>query len=230
MDVKYDLTVVLVRPETPGNIGAVARAMKNFGFKNLVLVDPCEIEDEAEHRAKHAKDVLGGAKTVDRIDWDRYDLVVSTSSETGGGYNVLRNAITPVALRDKLQGVEGKVALVFGPESKGLRNDEIAEADFLCHIPANGEYPVFNLSHAVAILLYELSGSHGSETYKLAGKDQKRVLMENLDSIVEGVDIEDYRRGPLGLSLKNIFGRAMISSREANTVIGFLRKIKENLG
>lgn len=221
--------VVLVRPETPGNVGAVARVMKNFGFEDLVLVDPCDLDDEASKRAKHAKEVLDGATVLEKMDWDRFDVTVSTSSETGGSYNVLRNAISPEKLKEKVEEVEGDVALVFGPESKGMRNEEVKETDFLCHIPASDDYPVFNLSHAVAIFLYEMSKGDEEGSYELAEKKEKEVLMEQLDGIIKRTGVEDYRREPLRLSLKNVFGRAMISRREANTLIGFFRRVKENL-
>lgn len=222
--------VVLIRPETPGNIGAVARAMKNFGFEKLVLVDPCELTEEAAKRAKHAKSLLKNAEVKDEMNWSEYDLTVSTSSETGGGYNVLRNAVTPGTLREKLGGVEGEVGLVFGPESKGLRNEEIKKSDLLCHIPASDEYPVFNLSHAVAMILYELSKREGEgKTYELAGGREKEVLLEQLDGIIEKTGVEDYRHEPLRQSLKNTLGRAMLAKREANTLIGFFRRVKEKL-
>ena len=224
------LKVVLLRPETPGNVGAVARAMKNFGFEDLVLVDPCELDEEAKKRAKHAKDLMESAEIRDEMDWNEFDVTVSTSSETGGGYNVLRNALTPETLREKINDVEGEVALVFGPESKGLKNEEVKESDFLCHIPASDEYPVFNLSHAVAVILYELSkGECGEETYELSEPEEKEVLMDQLDGIIDRIEMEDYRREPLRLSLKNVFGRAMLARREANTLIGFFRRVKENL-
>lgn len=223
------LSVVLLRPETPGNVGAVARVMKNFGFKDLVLVDPCDVTEEARKRAKHAKDVLGDAKVWKEMKWDGFDTTVSTSSETGGDYNVTRNALTPDVLRERAEEAEGSIGLVFGPESKGMRNDEIEKADFLCHIPASEDYPVFNLSHAVAIVLYELSRSEDKNSYELASKKEKEVLMEQLDAVIEKVDVENYRRRSLRQSLKNSFGRSMLAKKEANTLIGFFRKVKENI-
>ncbi len=221
--------VVLVRPETPGNVGAVARSMKNFGFEDLVLVDPCELTEEADKRAKHAKDVLKDAEIWDEMRWDDFDVTVSTSSETGGDYNVRRNAVSPEVLKEKLEDSEGTVGVVFGPESKGLRNEEVDRTDFLCHIPSNEDYPVFNLSHAVAIILYELSKKAEDTSYELASGKEKEVLMDQLKGIIEKVGIEDYRHDPLEQSLENSFGRAMLARREANTLIGFFRRVKENI-
>lgn len=224
------VTVILMRSETPGNLGAVARVMLNFGFENLVLVNPCEINKEATERAKHAEPVLESAEIWDEMRWKKFDVLMGTSSETGGDYNVLRNAISPKTLREKLGNREGKIGLVFGPESKGLLNEEIEKCDILCHIPANEGYPVFNLSHAVAIVLYELSYVNTErESYELAGAE-KEVLMQQLKEIVEKVKVEDYRRDSVYLSLKNVFGRSLLSKREANTLIGFFRKIKNSLG
>lgn len=218
----------MIRPDIGGNIGAIARAMKNLGFEDLVIVDGCELDEEAHNRAKHAQEILNSAERWDRMKWSGFDLTVGTSSETGGGYNVRRNAITPGKLGQRLKDVEGEVGLIFGPEAKGLRNEEVEKCDLLCHIPANDEYPVFNLSHAATIILYELSKAGKDAAYKLANEDQKRVLMEQLEGLVDEVTRE-YRRGPVELSLKNVFGRGMLSTREANTLIGFFRKIKERL-
>ncbi len=224
------IRVVLFRPETSGNIGAVARVMKNLGFRDLVLVDAsCEVDEESRKRAKHARDVLEEAEIRDRMSWDEFDLTVSTSSETGGDYNVTRNALSPELLCEKLEKAEGKVGLIFGPESKGLTNEEIKKTDFLCHIPADRDYPVFNLSHAVAIVLYELSSMGGGTSYQLAKDDEKRVLFEQLDRIVEKADIEEYRKDSLKQSLRNAFGRSMLSRKEANTIIGFFRRVKESI-
>lgn len=223
------IKVVLMRPETPGNVGAVARAMLNFGFEDLVLVDPCELDKEANKRAKHADYVLNRAEVWDEMRWDGFDLTVATSSKIGGDYNVRRNAITPECLAEKMKDVEGTMGLIFGPESKGLLNEEVDRCDILCHIPANHDYPVFNLSHAAAIILYELSKDKVEEdTYIIAG-EERRVLLEQLQELVEKAGVEDYRQGSVYLSLKNVFGRSLISKREANTLIGFFRRVKRML-
>lgn len=222
------IKVVLLRPETQGNVGAVTRVILNFGFEDLVLVDPCEIGEEARKRAKHAGSILENAEVWDEMKWDEFDLTVATSSETGGDYNVRRNAIGPEILNEKISKTGGDIGLLFGPESKGLLNEEVQKCDLLCSIPANEEYPVFNLSHAVAVVLYELSKGGEETSYKLAG-EEKNVLMEQLKKIVDKVEIEDYRREPLYLSLKNVLGRSMLSKREANTLVGFFRKVKENI-
>jgi len=223
------MKVVLVRPETPGNIGAVARAMKNFGLGDLVLVEPCDIDEDAYKRAKHAREVLDTAEVWDRMMWDEFDLTVSTSSETGGEYNLNRNAVSPCVLSDKLADIDGCVGLIFGPESKGLKNEEIKETDIFCHIPTDDCYPVLNLSHAVAVILYELSKADVESTYELASSKEREVLMDQLENIVGKVDVEEYRRESVVLSLKNIVGRSMISRKEASVLIGFFRKIKERL-
>lgn len=224
------MKVVLVRPETPGNVGAVARVMLNFGFEDLVLVDPCEIDEEARKRAKHADSVLEDADVWKEMGWEKFDLVVGTTSETAGEYNVRRNALKLGELKERIQKVDGEIALVFGPEGEGLLNEEIKRCDLLCKIPTSEKYPTMNLSHSAGVVLYELSKEgEGDEIYELAGKELKGVLMEKLGRIVDEADVEEYRKEKIFLSLKNVFGRGMISSREANTLIGFFRKLEEKL-
>ena len=212
-----------MEPENQGNIGAVARVMKNFGFGNLVLVNPCEIGEEAISRAKHAKDVLLGAKVVDNFEWDKYNLIVGTTGIVTDEYNVRRTAMTPEQLRENLKGEEG-VALLFGREGEGLRNDELERCDIVVHIPTNPEYPVLNLSHSVAVVLYELSkGRYPS--YELATRKQKEVLLKIFKEALERTDYKEYRRKKTFISLKNLIGRSMLSAREANTLIGYFRKV-----
>jgi TrmH family RNA methyltransferase len=158
--------VVLVEPETPGNVGTVARAMKNFGFADLRLIDPPPIEPEGEAYgfAGHAReDVLPNATHT------TFEAIVSAYHTVGftaiTGEDARRHVRFPVAtpaelardLRDDAgAGGDAPVAFVFGREGRGLNNDELARLDRVCTIPANPDYPVLNLGQAATVALYEL--------------------------------------------------------------------------
>ena len=97
------IDIILVEPENPGNIGSVARVMKNFGFKNLVLVKPkCDINDESRRLAKHANDMLKKAKTIDFKSLEDYDYLIGTTSKLGSDYNIPRCTIKPEELAKKI--------------------------------------------------------------------------------------------------------------------------------
>src|SRR5262245_24988565 len=160
-----DLRIVLVRPHFPGNLGAVARVMHNFGCSKLTLVDPvADLRDpEARRLATHGEFILDKAKTVADLSAALFDCVLAaaTSAKIEGvvrqtGAGTLRE-LAPI-----LSAAAGPMALVFGPEPSGLTTDETNLCHYLIHVPANPEFPALNLAQAVAIVLYELSVTSAS--------------------------------------------------------------------
>ena len=132
--------IVLVEPEHDGNIGAVARSMLNFGITDLRVVGrEGEWSNEARKRAKNAQIVLDDcilSKTLDEAVSD-CSIVVGTSGKREDGEKTsMRHFLLPDELPKRLSGVEGKVALVFGPEGKGLLNEQLVECDVLVTIPS----------------------------------------------------------------------------------------------
>src|SRR5439155_5160891 len=153
--------VVLVRTHYPGNLGAAARVMRNFGLTDLVLVDPVTSTDELEARrmATHGLSVLDAARVVPDLG-DAVSDCVFTLATSGLANGVVRQTFvgTPEeklpALLDAMG--RGPVALVFGPEPHGLSNAEITRCHGLVHIPVGPTAPALNLAQAVAIGCYEL--------------------------------------------------------------------------
>src|SRR5947208_11959709 len=153
--------VVLVRPQIAGNLGATARVMRNFGLSDLVLVAPhADLNDRnARQLSTHGEAILDNARSVPDLGDAVADcvLVAGASARTGGLFRAQSvgppEAITP-QLVDALAA--GPVAVVFGPESSGLTNEEVTRCHHLIHIPTDSTYPALNLAQAVAITLYEL--------------------------------------------------------------------------
>ena len=172
-----DVRVVLVEPKRDENVGAVARVMKNFGFYSLYIVGD-SVGEKAFYVAYHAEDVLEKCKFVRTLEEavEGSHIVVGTTAKTASENNVLRNFVEPERLREIVEGKNGILTVVFGREDFGLLNEELRKCDFIVHIPANPAYPVLNLSHAVAVVLYELS--------KSSRKGRRNVLnVENVESV-----------------------------------------------
>jgi tRNA/rRNA methyltransferase len=155
-----DVRVILVEPKLAENIGAVARVLKNFGFGELYLVKPPALTEKMFWVASHAEDVLRASTVVSNLD-DAIagsKLVVGTTAKTGISANrhLRKPLFSPRELIAKVADGEGLLALLFGPEDRGLLNEELVHCDLLVSIPTSAAYPVLNLSHAVAIVLYEL--------------------------------------------------------------------------
>lgn len=218
------LTVVLVGPENAGNVGAVARSMKNFGLKSLVLVDPkCDhLSKEALDRASHAKDILKKAKVLD--DLKGFDTKIATTAVLGTDYNITRSPLLP----GQLAGLRGKTALLFGRESHGLSNEEISRCDFVVTIPASKRYPTMNISHAAAILFYEIFKSEKPTShFQPASAKDKEVILKRFDDILDSMKFSTAGKKKTQRKVwKRIIGKSFLTKREAFAVLGFLRKLK----
>ncbi|MCP3685611.1 MAG: RNA methyltransferase [bacterium] len=222
------ITVVLVEPESPGNIGAVCRAMKNFGLTSLVLVNPkCKhMAGEAKGRAMHALNILKKAK-VAKIDClDKFDYVIGTTSIIGSDYNIPRCPIKPEELAAK--NLKGKIALLIGRESSGLTNEEILKCDFIVSIPVSKTYPALNMSHAAAIIFYELFKKKNTKSaIAPISKKEKEIIFQKVDKILENMSFTTEQKKETQRRVwKRMIGKAMLTKREAFALLGFLRKLK----
>ncbi|MBS1263299.1 MAG: tRNA (cytidine-2'-O-)-methyltransferase TrmJ [Methanonatronarchaeales archaeon] len=220
------LSVVLVEPRFAGNVGSVARAMKNFGLRELVLVDPPVLGGEARALAAGAGDVLREARVTDVSALDGFDLLVGTSGvRAGGDRNPLRvPAHSPRELRELLKSVDGNVGLALGREDKGLYREELERCDVFVSIPTSEEYPVMNLSHAAAVLLYELRGlEHGG--VEMAGGEELDALYRTVEDVVSSSRHPTHKRERSSSILKGVFGRAGLTARETHTLIGLIKDL-----
>jgi len=230
------LRVVLVEPLYEGNVGSVARAMKNFGFHDLALVKPCPIEDFGCAMASHARDVLQMSRNFSSLSEALADanLVVGT---TGKRLEDARHhlrlhlrvpCLSPAQLAAKLQGKEGTVALLLGREDCGLNSEELALCDMLVSVPTSDEYPVMNLSHSAAVLFYELSqkeeGPSGS--VEMARRESLDLLLERTKSLLSEVSYPLHKVEFTLLMLRRILGRSELTEREARTLLGLIKRIR----
>ncbi len=148
--------VVLVRPRDPNNIGAAARAMKNFGFSDLVVVTPHPPVWSEVVSAVSATDVLTDARVCESLDEAVADcnLVVGTTNRTR--VEEKRTVYTPLDLSRELSAADYNLALVFGSEKHGLTNEDLSRCHRVLSIPTEPNCPSMNLGQAVAICCYEL--------------------------------------------------------------------------
>jgi TrmH family RNA methyltransferase len=219
--------IIFVEPESPGNIGSVARVMKNFGFYNLILVNPVAIDDNAYKLAVHAEDILKSTVVVPTLEeaLKYVDVSVATSANTGGG--VLRN-YTPVESLAKRLSSDFNVGIVLGRESSGLRNEEVEMCDTMTTIPTDKRYQTMNVSHALSIILYEIFKSKCSiKTNPLEGKEiiEKDLLIEDFKKILGHVEEREYRRDNAMTVFKHVLARGFNTQREVYTLKGIFRRI-----
>ncbi len=224
--------IVLVEPLYSGNVGSVARAMKNFGFSELVLLNPCVLDMRARVMAVHAYDIIENS----RIEFSLKDalegssVIIGTTGLAGTTENehVRMPVLAPRKLKEKLTGKSGVVSLLFGRENDGLRNDELELCHILVNIPTSPDYPSMNLSHAVTVILYELSDICGGENH-LADHFDIELLYEHIEEVLADIEYKEHKTNKTQLMLQRILGRAELTGREVQTLRGVLRRIQWKL-
>ncbi len=227
------LRVVLNEPLYGGNIGSTARVLKNFGFRDLVLVNPCPIDKEAWMMAQHARDLLGNARICGSLQEATIDsnLIVGTTGARGetAGRHLRIPAYPPERIREKLNCKSGCVTIVFGREDHGLTNEELMTCDLLVSIPTSDEYPIMNLSHAVSVVLYELCDIVSGDV-PLANRRDLDLLYEHIEDVLRDLNYPVHKRHKTALMLRRIFGRAELTAREVSTMRGILRLTSYHVG
>ncbi len=223
------IRVVLVEPQYPVNIGSVCRVMSNFGLKELYMVAPkTDISEEAFMYAKHAQPILEKAKIVKKLEnaISDCDLVIGTTGITQRFNYSLKKCLIPRDLPSSISKYD-KIALLFGNEGNGLTLKQINACDMLVSIPTDKKYPVLNLSHAVAVMLYELFNSKKVFThYKFAKRKNLKFLIGMFSQIIDSLpEIRDKKK--VQKSFQNLIGRARLSEEELQALfvaIGGIRK------
>ncbi|MXV64397.1 TrmJ/YjtD family RNA methyltransferase [Natronorubrum sp. JWXQ-INN-674] len=233
-------TVAVVDAQAPGNVGTIARAMKNFGFEDLLLVDPPELDPDGEAYgfAGHAReDILPNATEVsfDHLAENYHTIGCTAVTNEDDRSHVRYPFSTPAELADRLPTVEAPTALVFGRERVGLTNEELARIDEICSIPASADYPVLNLGQAATITLYELqSVTLTDDETQLPDLERTRAAEPTLDrmydqwaDLLEEINHPEEKRDKTMRMLRRVYGRADLTEGEANTLLGLLRRATE---
>jgi len=152
------ISIILVEPESPGNIGAVARAMKNMGLKDLRLVGPPpDWKEKGKKMAMSAYNVLKKAVVFDQLQEALRDtsLAVGTTRRFGAKRGMF--VPFPEAIKKmRKASLKNRVAIVFGKESKGLDNPSLNQCDFITTIPSHSSYPSLNLAQSVMVIAFSL--------------------------------------------------------------------------
>ncbi len=226
-----NIRIVLIGTTHPGNIGAVARAMKNMCLENLYLVQPRHYPSaEATDRASGANDLLQNARVCETLDeaLQGCRMVAGASARTR---TVKWPQVAPRECAEQLliESDQGEVALIFGRERSGLSNAELDRCHLLVHIPANEEYSSLNLSQAVQVLAYELyagSLTHDSqqvENLDVASAEEMEGLFQHLEQAMADIGFSDPRQSEkLQRRLRRLFFRARPDRDEINILRGIL--------
>jgi TrmH family RNA methyltransferase len=233
-------TVVVVEPQTPGNVGTIARAMKNFGFSDLKLVDPPELDRDGEaygFAGQAREDVLPNADEVafDEVVENYHTVGMTAITNEDCRKHTRFPFVTPDEMADELATVETDTAILFGREDNGLANDELERVDQIGAIPASADYSSLNLGQAATVTLYELRDLTLDET-QLPDRERERAaqpaierLHDEFSSFLAAVGHPEEKRGKTERMLRRFVGRAHPTEREASRMTGLFRKAAAGL-
>ena len=231
------IRIVLVGTTHPGNIGAVARAMKNMGLTDLALVNPKIFPHaKATARASGAVDVLKNATVVDSLAEAIKDCIY-VAGASARSRSLAWPTMEPreCAAKFTTMSEKGVVAAVFGPEKSGLSNSDLDHCDILLTIPTNPEFSSLNLAMSVQVFTYELRmamaggvAPHYDDDTPLATSEEMEHFYAHLETVVTEVDFLDPENPRhLMRRLRRLFARAQVDKNEVNILRGILTAIQK---
>jgi tRNA/rRNA methyltransferase len=235
------IAVALVEPQYETNVGYVARIMKNFGYNQLYVINPSFDKEKAAIFATHGKDILASSKisTLDELR-RKFDVLVGTTALPAySRLNIFRNSITLVRLSEIIKdvGVEKDFCIVLGRESSGLNNRECEMCDLIVTIDTKTDYKTMNISHALAILLYEISKSLPElilnddkkmmtirRSNTLATKQEIDLLINYVREVATTCGYDEHKQPMLDSAVQRILARAIPTSKEVMLLVSLFRK------
>ncbi len=225
------VSVILVRPRFPENIGSVARAMKNMGLHRLSIVNGCsplqmnayKLASGAEATLERAEEYLTLEEALSEVG-----CVIGTTSREGRGRNPL---LAPRDLGRRLLSLSetSSIGMVFGPEREGLTNEELSHCHLLVKIPCSEDFSSLNLSQAVLILCYELfllSGTAGDRSFPAAPFEHLQRMYVHMEKTLVRIGFLDPDHPErITTVLRRIFGRSHLDEREVRILQGVWSRV-----
>jgi TrmH family RNA methyltransferase len=223
------IEVVIVEPKLYVNVGHIARVMKNFGVAKLSLVDPSYDIKEARRFAMHGRDILDSATTthLDKLRQNSKLLVGTTALKGSTRLNVLRNTISLIQLADLISALPKKenVCIV-------LRNRELEMCDLVMAIETGTQYRTMNISHALAIILYEvtkqglqnLTNTITDKKSIIASRSETNLLTMYISNAAERAGYDKHKKHMLDSAVKRLVAKSNPSSKEVMLMISLFRK------
>ncbi len=229
-----NISVILHRPKYAGNIGAVARAIKNMGISNIIVVGSEAYDlDEMKTRSTHlAADLVEKIQYADNINnaLGKFNYIVGTTARRGAARGPF---FTPREMAEKIAVISknNKVALLFGPEDTGLTNEELRYCHAVVTIPASRKFPSINLSHAVMILCYEIFASllpAGLEAPpKLAHSSELEGMYGQIKTLLTQVGFLNPQNPDYWMThIRRFFNRTSLLARDVKIIRGICRQIQ----
>ena len=226
---KDNISFILHKPQLSENIGACARAIKNFNFKKLILINPKPIfpNDKILATSVGAKDIIKKSKNYDNLEKaiSKIDIVIATSAR-------FRNKNVKHINLDDLKKInyKKKIGFLFGSEASGLSNDEISYANYTLQIPTNPDFKSLNLSHSLIIIAqyvaslikFKKAPFKKSKKIKPASKKEIQLMLSLCIKKLDEINFfrPKEKRPKMLENLRNIFYKMDLSDKETRILSG----------
>ena len=215
----------MIEPEHEVNVGHVARVMKNFGVDEMLMVNPKFDVRKTNVFAVHGRDLLDKAKIIHFKDLQKFNLLVGTTAiSSSDRSNVTRDSINPSQLERILVNSQQSVCILLGRESTGLNNYELSACDVVVSIETGTEYNTLNISHALAILLYEMKKNRLQEKRNLSTVHERMLLMDYALKLAKTTGYRRHKTTLLSIALKRFLGRNLLTSKETMLMVTLFRQ------
>ena len=228
-------SIVLVRPQLPENIGMVARVMKNFTLKELILVNPKEdwLNNKSINSAKKANNIINNARVYSNLNdaLKKFKYVIATTNrkrflnkQNSNIFNHIRKALNNYK----------EVAIIFGPENSGLSNEDLRLSDLIFSINTNNNSNSLNLSHAVAIISYKIFELNQLSKQKFKDDNldyvNKGQLSKYFDYLFENLSSKNFfqpkeKTESMKNNIYNIYSKSPLTKKELQTLWGITKKL-----
>jgi len=226
------LCVVLVSPRNPLNIGAAARAMKNFGFSRLRVVNPYQLAFREARSAVGAAEVLRTAHEFQSLAEAVADcqLVIGTTAARNRHLRQPLRALPEAARTIRGRLASCRVALLFGPEKRGLSNEDLSHCDWLLRIPTCAEHSSMNLGQAVAVCLYDVVRTRGVQprrerTEPASAGDVEAMTLGLFEALRLSGYVNPVSAASAEAKLRRLLRRLRVPASDVETWFGIFRQI-----
>ena len=227
---------LLLNPQLPENIGFCARALKNFGFKKLDIINPKENwpNKKAIATSVGASDILKKTKVYSslKIASNKYDIIYASSARKR---DINKKHLSfKQFIKSLKKNRNKKIGILFGPEASGLSNEDIGYSNFVFKIPVNKKFESLNLSHSLIIVCFEIFKllkpsffKKGKDLIDIASKKKLNTFLDFMETSLDrkGFFIPKEKKKTMLLNLRNIFGRIELSNKELRILSSVFSKL-----
>ena len=239
MNNKYGF--ILIKPQLGENIGSSARAMKNFGFKNLLITNPRDGWPNVKARATSvgAFDILNKTKVFKSTDSiiKKFDIIFSFSARKR---DINKKHIGITTFLEKIKKIKSKkIGLMFGPEASGLSNFDLSYSDYIVQIPSSPKFKSLNLSHSVTVVCYEIfkvlnnkSHERNKTNLKISSKMKINSFIDHLLKLLEEKSffLPKEKKQSMLLNINNLIYRLEPNNKELRILASIISSLsKKNI-